>query len=186
MEKNHIASVDACKLNKDILRKIPNPATIVIFGASGDLTERKLIPSLFRLDCDGLLPEKLGVVCVAGTKMDSEVFRKKLAERFEFHSRHSKDQICKWSEFEKKLIYHRADYDNLEDYKALNRFLVDLDKKQGIGANCLFYLSTPPILYPVIVSKLGEAGMAQQSDEYWRRIIIEKPVGRDLASAIDL
>ncbi|MBE7546223.1 MAG: glucose-6-phosphate dehydrogenase [Planctomycetia bacterium] len=186
MGKKPIASVDACKLNKDVLRKIPNPATIVIFGASGDLTERKLIPSLFRLDCDGLLPEKLAVVGVARTEMDSEGFRKKLAESIEIYSRHSKDRICKWSKFEKKLIYHRADYDNLEDYKTLNRLLVDLGKKQDIGANCLFYLSTPPILYPVIVSKLGEAGMAQQSDEYWRRIIIEKPFGRDLASAIDL
>lgn len=77
MGKKPIASVDACKLNKDVLRKIPNPATIVIFGASGDLTERKLIPSLFRLDCDGLLPEKLAVVGVARTEMDSEGFRKK-------------------------------------------------------------------------------------------------------------
>ncbi|MBM4055438.1 MAG: glucose-6-phosphate dehydrogenase [Planctomycetes bacterium] len=186
MAKKTVVSPDTSQLNKDIIKKLPNSATIVIFGASGDLTERKLLPSLFRLDSDGLLPEKCVIIGVARTDMDNETFRKKIMESVGAYSRHYKDRCGNWSVFEKKLLYHKMDYDNLSDYKTLNKLLADIHKKQGMNSNCLFYLSTPPMLYPGIVSKLGEAGMAQQSDEHWRRIIIEKPFGRDLASAVDL
>ncbi len=171
---------------KDTLRKIPNPAAIVIFGASGDLTERKLMPSLFRLYCDGLLPEKFVVVGVARSEMDSAGFRKKIKKSLTSYSSLSKEKIRNWSLFEKKILYHRVEYDNPEDYQSLKTLLSDLHKKHGIGSNCLFYLSTPPVLYEVIVSRLGEFGMAHQSEKYWRRIIIEKPFGRDLISAIAL
>jgi glucose-6-phosphate 1-dehydrogenase len=84
------------------------------------------------------------------------------------------------------LYYHQAGYDDPAGYKALSKLLAKIDKEQGIACNCLFYLSTPPTLYPVIVQQLGQAGLAQQAENSWRRIIIEKPFGHDLASAVQL
>ena len=171
---------------KDTLRKIPDPCAVVIFGASGDLTERKLMPALFRLFCEGLLPESFAVVAVARSEMDSESFRQKVRAGIGTYSRISPDQFNKWSAFAEGLVYHRVNYDNAEDYKALGKLLAKIDKKKDAAYNCLFYLSTPPILYPIIVDQLGKAGLSQQSGGSWRRIIIEKPFGHDLASATDL
>ncbi|MCC7201784.1 MAG: glucose-6-phosphate dehydrogenase [Nitrospirae bacterium] len=183
MAKKDIISQDSPVSGKDNIRKISSPAAIVIFGASGDLTERKLMPSLFRLYCDGLLPEQFVIVGVARSDMTNEGFRRKVREGISTYSHMSKDLNGNWNSFGKKIIYHRAEYDNPEDYQSLKRLLHDLNKKHGVGDNYLFYLSTPPVLYPVIVNRLGEAGLSHQSKEQWRRIIIEKPFGRDLFSA---
>jgi glucose-6-phosphate 1-dehydrogenase len=174
------------KLSKDSVRKVPDPCVVVIFGASGDLTQRKLMPALFSLACEDLLPEQFAIVGVARSDMDNDSFRQKVKEGIEHHSRLKPDECSAWPQFAEGLIYHQANYDDPEGYKALSKLLAQIDKKVGAGCNCLFYLSTPPLLYPVIVEQLGKAGLAQQKGQNWRRIIIEKPFGHDLASAIEL
>lgn len=173
-------------VQKGELRKVPSPCVVVIFGASGDLTQRKLMPALFSLTCEGLLPEQFSVVGVARSELDHKSFRAKVKEGIEEHARIKPKQCSKWDAFSKNLFYHRANYDDPEAYKSLDKLLGDIDKKVGGGCNVLFYLSTPPLLYPVIVEQLGRAGLAQQAEDHWRRIIIEKPFGHDLPSATEL
>ena len=167
------------------LQKIPDPCVVVIFGASGDLTKRKLMPSLFSLACEGLLPEQFAIIGVARSEMDDQSFRQKILAGVEAHSR-LKPKCEMWPGFAQDVFYHRANYDDPAAYKALVELLAKIDQERSVSCNCLFYLSTPPFLYPVIVEQLGKAGLAQQSAQSWRRIIIEKPFGHDLASAIEL
>lgn len=171
---------------KDALRKIPDPCVVVIFGASGDLTARKLMPALFSLACEELLPEHFAVVGVARSELDDESFRQKIREGIEVHSRLKPSQCPLWEDFSQDVFYHRANYDDPAGYKSLGKLLAKIEKERNISCNCLFYLSTPPLLYPIIVEQLGKAGLAQQSDHSWRRIIIEKPFGHNLASAVEL
>jgi glucose-6-phosphate 1-dehydrogenase len=173
-------------ITEDTLRKVPDPCVVVIFGASGDLTERKLMPALFSLTCEGLLPEKFSVVGVARSKLTDASFRKKIKEGTEAYSRIKPKACQKWEKFSENIFYHQANYADPAGYEGLAKILASIDEKVGGGCNCLFYLSTPPMLYPVIVQQLGQAGLARQSEEHWRRIIIEKPFGHDLASATDL
>ena len=176
----------ASAAEKDAIRKVPDPCTIVIFGASGDLTHRKLMPSLFSLVCEGLLPEKFSVVGVARSELTSEDFQAKTKEGIEKFARIKPNNGDKWNTFVKDIHYHRGNYDDPKTYKGLSKLLGEIDKKTGSACNVLFYLSTPPILYPIIVKQLGQAGLSRQSSDYWRRIIIEKPFGRDLPSATAL
>jgi glucose-6-phosphate 1-dehydrogenase len=170
----------------DALRKIPEPCVVVIFGASGDLTERKLLPALFSLSCEELLPEHFAVVGVARSDMDNESFRTKIRAGIDAHSRIKPDKCKQWDDFAQNIFYHRANYDDPEGYKGLSQLLAEIDQERNIACNLLFYLSTPPMLYPVIVKQLGKAGLAKQTGDSWRRIIIEKPFGHNLASAIEL
>lgn len=171
---------------EDELRKVPDPCVVVIFGASGDLTLRKLMPSLFSLTCEGLLPEQFSIIGVARSDMDDEGFRAKARKGIDSYSRLKPEQCNQWDSFAKNVYYHRVQYDDPQAYKSLSKLLAKIDKELGGACNCLFYLSTPPFLYPIIVEQLGKANLAQQSDNSWRRIIIEKPFGNDLGSATDL
>ncbi len=168
------------------LRKVPDPCVVVIFGASGDLTVRKLMPSLFSLASEELLPESFAVVGVARSELDNESFRQKVQDGIQKYSRYKPDVSNFGDKFAGNIFYHRANYDTPADYRALAKLLAKIDKQLGTAANYLFYLSTPPMLYPVIVEQLGQAGLAQQTGGGWRRIIIEKPFGHDLASAVQL
>ena len=170
----------------DTLRKIPDPCIVVIFGASGDLTERKLLPALFSLACEDLLPEKFSVVGVARSELDDESFRDKIRSGIERHSRLNLGECDPWPEFAQNLFYHRSDYDDPAGYRTLAGHLQEIGRRQETECNYLFYLATPPNLYPVIVEQLGQAGLAQESTGHWRRIIIEKPFGHDLPSATEL
>jgi len=175
------------EITNDTLRKVPDPCVVVIFGASGDLTRRKLMSALFSLTCEGLTPEYFAVVGVARSNMDDDSFRERIQEGIETHSRIKPDELCqKWPDFGSNLFYHQANYDNPEDYQGLIKLLTKINKEQKIQCNYLFYLATPPNLSPTIVKQLGQAGLAQQTKDSWRRIIIEKPFGHDLASAMDL
>jgi glucose-6-phosphate 1-dehydrogenase len=160
------------------------PATIVIFGASGDLTRRKLIPALHSLACEGLLPRATQVLGVARSKLTDEAFRERLYEGVLDHARLTPGQCELWSGFADRLTYLAGGYDDPETYHHLAERLAQLDAVAG-AQNRLFYLSTPPTLYPVIVRHLGQAGLSR-SDPGWTRIIIEKPFGRDLESACQL
>jgi len=153
--------------------------TIVIFGASGDLTQRKLVPALHSLGCEGLLPATFEVLGVARTALPDDVFRHRLYEGVVEYAR-LKPGICeRWPGFEERYSYRAGSYDDPQTYRRLAERLAQR------GGNALFYLATPSLLYPTIIEQLGQAGL-NHSDQNWRRIIIEKPFGSDLESARQL
>ncbi|MBN1936069.1 MAG: glucose-6-phosphate dehydrogenase, partial [Anaerolineae bacterium] len=159
-----------------------SPAAIVILGASGDLTWRKLIPALQSLNCEGLLPGNLRVIGIARSPFSGDDLRRRLYQGVVEYARHKPHhEICEpWPIFAQRISYLRGDYDDPATYHALAAHLHSL-ADEGV-ANVLFYLATPPALYPVIVEQLGLAGLSRSSAG-WRRIIIEKPFGHDLNSA---
>jgi glucose-6-phosphate 1-dehydrogenase len=161
------------------------PAAIVILGASGDLTRRKLAPALHSLACEGLLPPASQVVGVARSPLSDRDFRDQVFEGVTDYAR-LKPGICElWSRMEDRLFYLTGSYDDPETYRHLADRLAQLDAESGTQGNRLFYLATPPALYPLIVEQLGRAGL-NHSNTGWTRIIVEKPFGHDLASARQL
>jgi glucose-6-phosphate 1-dehydrogenase len=157
---------------------------VVIFGASGDLTRRKLVPALHSLNCEGLLPPESRVVGIARSPLSDEAFHKRLFQGVESYAR-LKPGLCeRWPLFEGRVSYLAGSYDDPETYLRLAQRLGEIDAEAGTRANRLFYLATPPILYPLIVEQLGLSGL-NQSDG-WTRIVIEKPFGRDQQSAHQL
>ncbi len=160
------------------------PVVIVIFGASGDLTQRKLVPALYTMASQRLLPARYAVLGVARTAISDEAFREQLREGVEANGRIKPDQRLPWEQFASDFSYLAIGYEDKESYQMLAQRLNELSAALG-SSNCLFYLSTPPQLYEPIVSHLGAAGLAS-SQNGWRRIVIEKPFGRDLESARQL
>ncbi|MGC8856209.1 MAG: glucose-6-phosphate dehydrogenase [Anaerolineae bacterium] len=154
------------------------PITLVIFGASGDLTQRKLIPSLFNLWRKGRLPRPFQIVGFGNTPFSDEAFRQHLLDgarqfaNFQFSE-------TEWAEFAPALHYQQGRYTDLADFKKLAAFLTQLE---GGEANRLFYMAIPPSLFPNIIDLLGLTGMIQQYNG-WRRVVVEKPFGTDLDSA---
>lgn len=162
-----------------------SPATVIIFGASGDLTRRKLGPALHSLACEGLLHPATQVLGVARSPLSDAEFRERLYTGVEDYAR-LKPEVCHlWEGTAEHYLYLDGDYDDPETYRRLGERLAHLDATAGTAHNRLFYLATPPELYPVIIRRLGEAGL-NRSAPGWTRIIIEKPFGHDLDSARDL
>jgi len=155
--------------------------TIVIFGASGDLTHRKLIPALFNNFKKGRLPEKFRVIGFARRDWSDDVFREGLREGMEKFAADAFEAET-WAAFAPTLHYFKGNLDVAEDYENLGRYL---QEKEGEPANRLYYLATSPDFYGPASRSLGEAGLADQS-EGQRNIVIEKPFGHDLASALAL
>jgi glucose-6-phosphate 1-dehydrogenase len=166
------------------------PCTIVIFGASGDLTQRKLVPALYNLRHDGLLPDGCALVGFARRPKSDEQFRAEMREGVAAHSRTAIDAAT-WDTFAASVRYHQSDFDDPAGYAGLRALLDELDAARGAEpgkGNRLFYLATPPEAYPRIITQLGEAGLngpppSHRGEVGWTRIIIEKPFGRDLATA---
>jgi glucose-6-phosphate 1-dehydrogenase len=161
------------------------PATIVIFGASGDLTRRKLVPALHSLGCEGHLPRATHVLGVARSDLTDEAFRARLYEGVTEYARLAPGVCELWPSFAGRHSYLAGDYDDPDTYRRLAKRLAQLDAEASTRGNRLFYLATPPVLYPVIAGHLGQAGL-NRSDPGWTRVIIEKPFGRDLTSARQL
>ena len=160
----------------------PTTATsIVIFGASGDLTLRKLVPALFSLYQRGRLPLQLNIIGVARSPFTHESFRDHLHAGVLEHATESCDPDS-WAAFSKNIWYHAGDTQIDDDYVALETFLREHEEDT---ANRLYYLAVAPNLYVPIVEQLGQHGMVEEP-RGWRRIIVEKPFGRDLASAQEL
>ena len=160
--------------------RVPEPTVVIIFGASGDLTKRKLLPALFHLEQAGLLPEKFAVVGVARRPLQDE-FQKDMREGIlQFGG--AKEGDAKLDEFMKKVSYHAMNFDDADGYLKLKSLLESIDQKQGTEGNRLFYLATAPEYFSDIVHQLGAHGMAkpQQGTVH---TIIEKPFGHDVASA---
>jgi glucose-6-phosphate 1-dehydrogenase len=164
--------------------KPPEPCAIVIFGASGDLTRRDLMPALFQLACRGLQPEKYVVVGFARKEWTDDSFREQMAKAIkEF----SVFRPPLWEDFAKRLYYVPGDFRAPADqnYAALKRKLEELSSRLDLPANYLFHFATPPEFYDVIVQRMAEAGLTAK-DKGYRRVIVEKPFGHDRESACRL
>ena len=163
--------------------KKQNNFTYVIFGASGDLAKRKLIPALYSLYANQLIPEDFLILGVARTPYSDEKFREKMREALTgFLENEDKKKIDKFIE---KLFYQPLTYDKKNSYSELKERLGYLQKNNGLSGNILFYLSTPPSLYGVIPVHLAKVGLNKEQDG-WKRLVIEKPFGYDLESALQL
>jgi len=154
---------------------IPDPHIIVIFGASGDLTKRMLIPAIHQLFIRHLLPDNFAIVGTSRTPLTNEAFRKRMNEFLPVVEESN-------SQFLNKIYYQTIDYELQDDYQKLKIRLESLNQSLNIPPNYLFYLSTPPNLYDVIPEKLALADLNIQSDGF-KRLIIEKPFGINLLSA---
>ena len=160
-------------------------ALMVIFGASGDLAGRKLLPSLYNLAKQRLLPPGFAVVGAAMDDLSEPEFRKRAGELIKQHSRTQPVDKPVLESFLAALYYQPLNFDDAAGFKALDRRLGELDQERHTGGNVVFYCATPPPTYPIIIEALNNAGMSEVARGY-RRIIIEKPFGTDLKSAQDL
>jgi glucose-6-phosphate 1-dehydrogenase len=163
-------------------KQMENPKNhiLVIFGASGDLTSRKLMPAIFSLKTQKLLPEKFAVIGTGRTNFSIDEFRQKMNDSIKSFSAESVDNE-KITEFMKDLYYIQLDNFNHRDFVGLKDLLKETDIRYGIGGNYIFYMATPPVMYEPIAINLSDAGLTDQSDGF-RRMIIEKPFGYDLES----
>ena len=167
------------------LERAAGPCAVVIFGASGDLAKRKLIPALYRLVQERLLPAEFAVVGLGRTPMTDEEFREKMKESVaEFSESKTVDEEV-WRSFAAGLRYLPSSIDRPESYAELARRLEEVDAERGTQGNRLFYLSVAPEFYAEAVKQLGDAGLTRQ-DKGWVRVIIEKPFGTSLESAREL
>lgn len=165
--------------------KSVEPCILVIFGATGDLTGRKLLPALYNLALDGQLPAHFACVGFARREKSNEDFRKEMEEDVGNFSRVKPINPAVWNSFKDQIFYHRSEFDNDQGYESLREYLEKLDKQLGTKGNRVFYLSTPPSYFPQIVEKLSQHKLiypVTHADK-WSRVIIEKPFGEDLQSA---
>ena len=164
---------------------MPQPCTVVIFGATGDLTHRKLIPALYNLAQDGDLPSSLTVVGFARRDKTDEQFRSELEEAAKKYSRQSvQDEL--WRSFGSRIFYHRSEFSDPEGYKSLAKRLEEIDAQYGTRGNRLYYLSVAPSEFEGILKNIRESGLNKSPGGGWTRVIVEKPFGSDLASAREL
>src|SRR3954454_19047169 len=169
------------------LERVPDPCTLVLFGATGDLAHRKVVPALYQLWRTNLLPHEFSVVAIGRRPYDDESLRKDLRESLEKFSRVLPLDEAAWRSFSQRIRYQRCDFDNPAAYDDLVGTLEAIDKEQGGYGNHLFYLATQPSAFAEIVGQLGRVGLDHERHEGgWRRIVIEKPFGHDLQSAIRL
>jgi glucose-6-phosphate 1-dehydrogenase len=167
------------------LERTAEPCAVVIFGASGDLAKRKLIPALYRLVQERLLPAEFAILGLGRTPMSDEEFREKMKSSVvEFSESKSVDEEV-WRSFAAGIRYLPSNIDQPESYVELAKRLEEVDTERGTQGNRLFYLSVAPEFYAEAVKQLGEAGLTKQQ-KGWVRVIIEKPFGTSLESAREL
>jgi glucose-6-phosphate 1-dehydrogenase len=167
-------------------RKTP-PCAVVIFGANGDLTKRKLMPALYRLAFEGRLAPGFAIIGLSRTPMSDDQFRDNMRESVAKFLEDSPFDEALWNSFAQGLFYIAGDVADADTYRALSDRLGNVQETRGTGGNVLFYLSTQPSQYAPIAEALGAAGFAKsEKSEAWRRIVIEKPFGHDLISAREL
>ena len=167
------------------IRAVPQPCTIVIFGATGDLTHRKLIPALYNLAADGDLPPAVTIVGFARREKSDDQFRNELENASRKFSRQTvRDDI--WKTFAESIVYHRSEFEDEGGYKTLAKRLDKIDKESGTRGNRLFYLAAAPDQFESILKHLKAAGLNETCKGSWARVIVEKPFGTDLPSAREL
>jgi glucose-6-phosphate 1-dehydrogenase len=168
--------------------KRPHACVLVIFGASGDLTQRKLIPALYNLALEKRLPERFAVVGYARSELTHEAFREKMRDAVKEFSRTGLKDDAVWRQFANTLYYVRGSYEESEGYQALKDFVEGFDRGSRVRPVRVFYMAVPPDLYSTVVERLAAAGVAckESEDESRTRVVIEKPFGSDLQTAREL
>ncbi|HRZ56132.1 MAG TPA: glucose-6-phosphate dehydrogenase [Candidatus Paceibacterota bacterium] len=181
-EPGQLDELMICRL--DAGRRELMPCTVVIFGASGDLTARKLIPALYHLHRDRQLPEPFRVVGFARREKTGDSWRAELGEAMAQFSRTKPVDASEWEKFGRRLSYCRGDVDDMAAYKRLAEHLGAFGDPR-LSRNLLFYLAVSPSQFGGVVARLGEVGLLQRDPEpsFWQRVVVEKPFGHDLASA---
>src|SRR6185312_7260102 len=164
------------------LTKAAARCVLVLFGASGDLTKRKLVPALFNLAKANLLPDNFAILGVAFDDLTLEQFRDQVTSFL--HSDENGAEAL--SSFRQRLYYQRAEFGDSATYTALQKRLGDLDVQYNTEGNYLFYLATAPKFFGQIVQQLGQSQLSKEENGRWRRVVIEKPFGHDLESAQSL
>ena len=162
-----------------------DPCTIVIFGASGDLTKRKLLPALYNLKALKLLPTDFAVIGNAVTDGNDEMYRKQITEDIKQFATRQVDEK-EWSDFANRSYYIQGDFNSIDTFKHLAAKISDVRKTWNLPGNVLFYLAVAPRFFAKVVEQLNAVGLTAEETNAWRRIIVEKPFGHDLASAREL
>jgi glucose-6-phosphate 1-dehydrogenase len=157
------------------------PTVFVIFGGAGDLTWRKLVPSLFDLSQDRSMPAHFSVIAVDRVAMSDQKLRQRLHQGVNQFSRFGKAKVAAWNEFARHINYQQGDFKKSQTYTALGAQCARLEKEWGAKVHRIFYMATPPSMFGEIPKYLGHAGLARDRD--WSRLVIEKPIGYDLESA---
>ena len=166
-------------------RRIGRPGdacVMVIFGAAGDLTRRKLIPALYNLATEQLLSREFAVVGLARSQMTTEQFRDKVSQDIKQYATGPVDSDL-WEWFVRRMHYIPGDFSNPESYTGLRELLQKVDKDHSTHGNYFFYLATAPDYFGPVIENLGKTGLLVEDNQHWRRVIVEKPFGRDLDSA---
>ena len=159
-----------------------DPCVFVIFGATGDLTKRLLMPALYNLLANKLLPDEFAIVGVSNVEMSSEAFRKQLGDEIgQFATTKVSPELWKW--FDQRLSYMAGDFKDPATYQKLKSALAAIDKQHRTPGNYLFYTAVSPVFFGEIVKQLAGAELTAETGDHWRRVIIEKPFGHDLESA---
>jgi glucose-6-phosphate 1-dehydrogenase len=173
------------RVGEPIVRsKPPEPCVMTIFGASGDLTARKLVPALYELARDRALPERFALVGFARQPLGADGFRARLEEAVARFARRKPIDRDVWRWLAERIDYVAGGYDDLDAFVTLGRRLAELERNQGIPGNRLYYLATPPDVSPPVLSHLRESGLVRKGaiTTPWSRVVIEKPFGHDLES----
>lgn len=174
--------------------QVPQAFSLVIFGASGDLTRRKLFPALYALAHDNLLPERFAVIGFARREKSHEQFREEMLAAVNEFSRFRPVRPEAWERLARGIYYVSAAFEDAAGYAALGKLLTEVEARYGTCGNRMYYLATPPESYPSVVAQLGAAGLVSapwpelSGTDWpcWSRVIVEKPFGHDLATAAAL
>jgi glucose-6-phosphate 1-dehydrogenase len=168
--------------------RVPEPSCLVIFGASGDLTQRKLVPGLYSLAHDGLLPSGQTIIGFARAAVTDEEFRATMKEACNQHARTRPVDEAVWESFSRGLFYVQGEFGDPSAYDRLRERMVEFDASRGTGQRRIYYLAVPPAFFSTIAETLGSKGMVNdpESGGPYTRVIVEKPFGHDLASAREL
>lgn len=169
--------------------KVVDPCILVIFGATGDLTARKLFPALYNLQRDGQLPSHFACVGFARREKSNEQFRQEMHDAVGTFSRVKPVDENLWGTFTSQIYYHCSNFDDDAGYDELRKLLENLDQQHGTRGNRVFYLSTQPSFFPEIITKLGQHHLMYDTSKIkdkWSRVIIEKPFGHNYESAVEL
>jgi glucose-6-phosphate 1-dehydrogenase len=166
------------------LERVPDPSILVLFGATGDLAHRKVMPALYHLWRNNLLPHEFMLIAIGRRPYDDTTFRDEIHASLEQFSRILPLDKDAWSSFAQRITYQRLDFDDPAAFDALATHLDEVDTEHGTRGNRLFYLATQPSQFAEIVAELGRVGLDHEHhDGGWRRVVIEKPFGHDLDSA---
>ena len=158
---------------------------MVVFGAAGDLAKRMLVPAIYNLAKSKLLPEQFAIVGVSIEPFSTEEFRQRATQNIREFAKSPVDPDS-WEWFVERMHYVSGDFRDPTLYGKLTETLVQVEKEEATQGNCLFYLATSPEFFPIVIEQLGAAGLTKEDTHTWRRVVIEKPFGHDLPSAIAL